>query len=79
LLADWRHGHGNVDDRCPKVILGLDATSLKKTGAVLEKQAKPREGVMAFLMMPLDDDLPDGIVHPHPTATMKVDAAVESN
>jgi hypothetical protein len=32
---------------------------------------------MAFLMMMLDDDLPNVTVHLHPTATMKVDPQVE--
>jgi hypothetical protein len=73
FLANYRERHG-IASGCPKVILGLDATSLKKTGVVL---AKPQEGVTAFLM-PLDHDLPNVIVLLHPTAKMKVDPAVES-
>jgi hypothetical protein len=59
------------------VIIGLDAPLPKKTGVVLEKPANLREGVMAFLLMPLDLDLPNVIAHLHPTATMKLDPAVK--
>jgi hypothetical protein len=78
FLAHYRERHGIAAGRCHKVILGPDATSLDKTGVVLEKPAKPPEGVMAFLMMPLDHDPPKIFVHLHPTATMKVDPAAES-
>jgi hypothetical protein len=76
FLANYRERHRIAGGRCLKVILALDATFLKKTGVVLEKQVKPQEGVVAFLMMPLNHDLPN--VDLHPTATMKVDREVES-
>jgi hypothetical protein len=43
----------------------------------VEKQAKPQDGVTAFLIVPLDHDLPNVIVPLHPTASMKVGPEVE--
>jgi hypothetical protein len=61
FLADYRTRNGIVAGAVPKVVLGMDATSLSRTGVRLVPGSVG--GVMAYLMMPLDRRFPDVLIH----------------
>jgi hypothetical protein len=71
FLATWRRQHGIREDEAVDVVLAFDATSCRATG--LLKTPSRNEGIMVFMMLPLDPRFPGTVLHVRPTASMKVD------
>jgi hypothetical protein len=74
FLDGYRQRHGIGVHERPTVVFGLDATSLTQSGISTKTG---QQGVMAFVMLPLNP-LPDLVIQLQHTGTMKIDKAAKA-
>jgi hypothetical protein len=70
LLRNYREVNGCTGKVA--VAVGMDATSVTRTGMKMEKG--PGEGVMVFMLLPLCADLPSAVIHVASSRKMKIGA-----
>jgi hypothetical protein len=76
VLRAYREQNHIAADVRIRVVIGCDATSANRTGLLPRAATAKAEGIMAFVLMPLDHKYRDLVVFLEPTLSSRIMAAV---